>query len=87
MIPSLLVHRVPRKALGAAAKVALSSPGILTRQLRRSAFKMLAVPAAGAIGAGVLVGVGVGLVLAPMSGKELRQAIRSRLSSRGRGHS
>lgn len=50
-------------------------------EMRRSASDRL-VPALAIFGAGVLVGVGVGLMLAPKPGSELRDELRDRL---GRG--
>lgn len=48
-------------------------------EMRRSASDRL-VPALAIFGAGVLVGVGVGLMLAPKPGSELRNELRDRLS-------
>ncbi len=39
------------------------------------------VPAVGLFSVGLLVGAGLGLMMAPKSGRELRQDLRSRLSS------
>ena len=50
-------------------------------EMRRSAGDRL-VPALAIFGAGVLVGVGLGLMLAPKPGSELREDLRDRL---GRG--
>jgi hypothetical protein len=50
-------------------------------EIRRSTGERL-VPALAIFGAGVLVGVGVGLMLAPKAGNELRDDLRERL---GRG--
>ncbi len=44
---------------------------------RTSADKL--VPALALFGAGVLVGVGLGLMLAPKAGRELREDVRERL--------
>lgn len=45
---------------------------------RRSAAEKM-VPALAIFGAGVLVGVGLGLMLAPKPGRELREDVRQRL--------
>jgi hypothetical protein len=50
-------------------------------QRRSSADKL--VPALALFGAGVLVGVGVGLMLAPKSGEALRDEVRERLAPEG----
>jgi hypothetical protein len=50
-------------------------------EMRRSTGDRL-VPALALFGAGILVGVGVGLMLAPKPGSELREDLRERL---GRG--
>jgi hypothetical protein len=51
---------------------------LLGVESRRSAGDKL-VPALALFGAGVLVGVGLGLMLAPKPGRELRDDLRSRL--------
>ncbi len=48
-------------------------------EARRSAGDRL-VPALAIFGAGVLVGVGLGLMLAPKAGRELRDDLRERLA-------
>ena len=50
---------------------------------RSSAERML--PALALFGAGVLVGVGLGLMLAPRPGRELRGQLRDRLGKSGNG--
>ncbi len=50
---------------------------------RTTAEKM--VPALALFGAGVLVGVGLGLMLAPKPGRELREDIRARLQRGEKG--
>lgn len=48
-------------------------------EARRSAAERM-VPALALFGAGVLVGVGLGLMLAPRPGRELRTGLREKLS-------
>lgn len=47
---------------------------------RRSAVDVV-LPALGLFGVGVLVGAGIGLMLAPKSGRELRDELRTRLQA------
>lgn len=47
---------------------------------RRSAMDVV-LPALGLFGVGVLVGAGIGLMLAPKSGRELRDELRTRLQA------
>jgi hypothetical protein len=49
---------------------------------RRSSFDWLA-PAVTALGVGILVGAGLGLMLAPKSGSDLRDDLRNRLGGEG----
>src|SRR5687768_15959365 len=49
-------------------------------EVRRSPIEYI-VPAAGILGAGILLGVGVGLLLAPKPGRTLRSDIGGRISS------
>jgi hypothetical protein len=51
----------------------------LARRRRREEFFEVAVPAAALLGIGIAVGTGVGLMLAPSSGRRLRQDFGDRL--------
>ena len=48
--------------------------------LQRSSSADWVAPALTALGVGILVGAGLGLMLAPKSGQELRQDLRERLN-------
>jgi hypothetical protein len=58
--------------------------GLIGVQRRRGASAWL-WPALGLFGAGLLAGAGVGLFLAPKSGRQLRQNLRARLQRKGHG--
>jgi len=49
-------------------------------QSKRNAMQMV-LPIAGIFGAGVLVGVGVGMLVAPRSGRELRDTLGQQLNT------
>jgi hypothetical protein len=56
--------------------------GLIGVQRRRGASSWL-WPALGLFGAGLVAGAGVGLLLAPKSGHQLRQSLRTRLQRNG----
>jgi hypothetical protein len=56
--------------------------GLIGVQRRRGASAWL-WPALGLFGAGLLAGAGVGLLLAPKSGRQLRQSLRTQLKLDG----
>jgi hypothetical protein len=64
-----------RKLGGVTADDVLAKVGL---QQRESALAQI-IPAATLLGVGILIGVGVGLMLAPRSGRELRGDLRRRL--------
>lgn len=56
--------------------------GLVGLQSRRGMVDVL-LPSLGIFSVGLLVGAGVGLLLAPKSGQELREDLRSRLQGAG----
>lgn len=68
------------KLKGVTADDVLAHVGLQQRQSESSWI----IPAVTMLGVGVLIGAGLGLMLAPRSGRELRGSIRKRLDGKGK---
>lgn len=80
MIGAVLVRAARGATLSGATALVLAPSRVALGGLQTALLRSLIVPAVGVFGFGVALGAGLGLLLAPSSGAELRRTIRSSLS-------